>query len=297
MVPDDVVETAVATASAATPTRTRIPAIIITPRPRATPTPATVDQPVLDFEFSPAVPEDERAMIRAGVELTARYLDRLAGVPTAPVIVFAVDNLSSLGAAQKAAGPRGMALPVEVIGRRLSFSTAESYLDGIFINVSSPVWKAMPAVQRLRTTSHEYFHVVQMFLMGPERALRIFSTPGDQERPEGPTWLFEGGAEYISWQLLESTNLGDMGAHLASLPTTPLSDLRELETYIGYVDEEDKATTSLRAVDLLLRQRDGTALVGFYRLLGQGMTWRTAFTAAFGRTIDAFYEEYRLAYG
>jgi hypothetical protein len=77
----------------------------------------------------------------------------------------------------------------------------------------------------------------------------------------------------------------------------PVSELRDLETYIDFLGAEDRLQVSLRAVVLLLEDRNESHLATFYRLVGLGMTWREAFRFIFGRTIDAFYEEYRRLYG
>jgi hypothetical protein len=249
------------------------------------------------FYFGRFVTTDQQTLVRSSLELTAAYLEDAAGIDPVECRVFAVEDLTSLAAARDLLGPEGAGLPLDMIARRLRFISAEAYLDNIFINTSSPYWQGLSDAQRLRAVSHEYFHVVQMSLLGEERAKLIFTTPPDRERAEGPTWLFEGSAEYISWRFTESLSLGDMEAYIALEPPHPVNELRDLETYVDFAGEEDRAQISLRAVALLLKERDETALTGFYRLLNFGITWRDAFRFSFGRTIDAFYEEYRLLYG
>jgi hypothetical protein len=243
------------------------------------------------------VPGEQRVMIRTGVERMAEYLEKTVGQEQVDARVFAVEALDSLEAASRRAAQEGVDIPFETIGRRLAFTVAEAYLDNIFINTSSPYWQALSAVQQLRVTAHEYFHVVQMHLMGRERAEAIFTTPSIHERAEGPTWLIEGAAEYVSWHFIESLNLGDADDVPGATGPDGVAALRLLETYLGYSGEEDKGPISLQAVTLLLGERDPSALVGFYRLLGAGFAWRDAFRAAFGRTIDAFYLEYQSVYG
>jgi hypothetical protein len=236
-------------------------------------------------------------LIRSSIELTASYLERAAGVAPVPCQVLAVEDLTSIEAARSLLGPESDELPLDMIARRLRFISAEAYLDNIFINTSSPYWQGLSDQQRLRAVSHEYFHVVQMWLMGRREAERIFSTPPNQERAEGPTWLFEGSAEYVGWRFAESAGVGRLDDAIDTTTRHPISELRDLETFADFVGEEDRLQVSLRAVSLLLEGRDESHLTTFYRLLGLGMTWREAFRFAFGRTIDTFYEEYRRLYG
>jgi hypothetical protein len=49
---------------------------------------------------------------------------------------------------------------------------------------------------------------------------------------------------------------------------------------------------SFVATEFLLSRSGLTSVVTFYRMIGGGATWAAAFKAAFGMSVDTFYEEF-----
>jgi hypothetical protein len=265
-----------------------------TPAPRAMPRPTRTPaaQPIA-FSFGAEVPDSERAIVQGGIDVAVRYLEAAVALPAAAARVYAYRDLAELQAAVLRSSD-GSSLPVDLIGRRLSITTAESFPGNVFINTGSAAWQEMLPVHRFRTAAHEYFHIVQMHLLGPELTYKLFTTPVNQERTEGPSWLFEGGADWVSWKALEAAGLGSVEGYLAATPPSHDVDLGDLESYLEYfLAEEARIALSVAAVDRLLAGRGANELVEFYRRVGKGESWRAAFVSAFGRSVEQFYAEFR----
>jgi hypothetical protein len=283
-------------ASPSTPTTppslpTPTPGPLVLPTPLAgvpTPTPLRAE-----FHFGSLVRPDDRALIRSGIEVTARYLEQAAQLQPAECLVFAFTSGQSLEEAL-ADVPEAANLTIDAITQRLQFLPAETHPGLIFVNPSTQAWQSRPSVQRLRVAGHEYFHIVQMELLGRRMTDLIFSTPVHQTRPEGPSWLFEGSADYVSWKAIESAGLTALDNHLTSASVVNDTDITELETFIEYyASPENRAILSLLAVDLLVGDDGARRLVDYYDAVGSGMRWPEAFWRIYGRTVDAFYAEFR----
>ena len=263
----------------------------------AAPTSRTPARDPVVFSFGSTVPDADRAVVQGGVEVAVRYLEAAAGLRPVPATVYAYSDLGAMQAAILRSSEASI-LPVDMIGRRLGATTAESFPRNIFINTGSQVWRDMVTVQRFRTAGHEYFHVVQMEVLGPAITYKIFTTSVTAERAEGPSWLFEGGADWISWKALEAAGLGSLAAHLAATPPSRDVELSELESYLEYfLAEEARISLSVAAVDRLLVGRGASDLIGFYRLVGAGQPWPSAFVSSFGRTVEQFYAEFEALLG
>ena len=122
--------------------------------------------------------------------------------------------------------------------------------------------------------AHEYFHVIQYELAGG--------------RSRGPHWLVEGSATYA-----EEAYEGDLdfrraiapagASYVASIRETESANQVRLNYHLGFL-----------AADWLVGQAGERALLQYYRLLPSHDGWEEAFAAAFGLTIDEFYERFEV---
>ena len=122
--------------------------------------------------------------------------------------------------------------------------------------------------------AHEYFHVIQYELAGG--------------RSRGPHWLVEGSATYA-----EEAYEGDLdfrraiapagASYVASIRETESANQVRLNYHLGFL-----------AVDWLVGQAGERSLLQYYRLLPSHDGWEGAFAAAFGLTIDEFYERFEM---
>ena len=121
--------------------------------------------------------------------------------------------------------------------------------------------------------AHEYFHVLQYHLAGA--------------RSWGPDWLVEGSATYAEEAYdggLEFRRaIAPAGAsYVASIRETELADQTRLSYHLGFL-----------AADWLVGHAGERSLLQYYRLLPDHDSWEEAFAAAFGLTIEDFYERFK----
>jgi hypothetical protein len=241
------------------------------------------------FLFGPQVASEDRAYIQAGIELAVDYL-AAAGVAPVRSRLYAYPNLD--GMAQALEDDLGDQIFIAMALRRLAVIPAEAHPGIILVSTGTQEWRMRSSDARIRVVAHEYFHVVQMALLG-RVAERISTTRVDLERPEGPSWLFEGSADYISWKALEAANVASLDEYLASATVPKDVDIADLETYLEYYHAgEDRAVLPLLAVDRLVAG-DTRRMMRFYEAIGRGLPWREAFAGAFGKRVEVFYAELR----
>jgi hypothetical protein len=271
--------TATRTAAAASPTAiARLP----------TPVPAL---PASRFQFGRNVSLADRAEIEAGVSLATRYLKALADLKPPAVTVYAYVDIADVSVPWEGIASASGNSPAE-IQRELGIYVAQALPGTVLINVGAAQWKELTSVHQLRLAVHEYFHAVQMDLVGPKLAKLYYSSPTDQVTPVGPNWLLEGSAELIGWSALQSADLLSLDDHIAKLQPPDLS-LAGLESFLGFfIHGQPSYDLSLDAVYRLVSVRGPASLVQYYGLIGAGQTWQSAFEQAFGQTPADFYEKY-----
>jgi hypothetical protein len=256
---------------------------------QSTPTSAPTPQPTprpdgLEFHFGPGVSSFDRSLITRAVEVTSDLLAEGASL-SPPSAVFA--DISPRGLADLFSdGALEQPWRVQGMEQRMVGAVAEASYRGIVINTGSVSWRDMDASQRLRAVAHEYVHVIQLEQMGLDVADDTLSGRVDAVPPAGPFWLLEGSAEVVSWLVLQELDLGSYPESLfdyaADASGTALT-LAELESFVGYRDgDREGLGLAVLAVDYLLRSRSLDALFDFWRDIGRGSDWTTAFTRQFG---------------
>ena len=138
---------------------------------------------------------------------------------------------------------------------------------------------------------HELFHVVQNELIGPAAGGCCNETQSLSRI--GPTWLVEGGAEYVAFHLLAASgwkNLGKEMQHQAAEAEKSGLTASDVELRGAYYANGDASFVGLAATYELLGTTGPQALPRFWAALGKGNDWQTAFEAAFGITAQSFYE-------
>lgn len=281
-----------ATATPALLRRTPAPRQTATPSKKATPAPSPTATPApLSFQYGDAVSDGDRAVIKAGVSMASDYADQLAGVEATGVTAYAYVDLSNLSVQWEGVA-NASGVPVEVLVQGLPRYVGETFPAAIFINTGAAEWRRLSAVEQLRLAAHEYFHTLQMTLVGPVVARAFYSGPIDVAGVMGPNWLLEGSAEYLSWSTLEWLALGDLGARINQLPHD-LESPRDLEPFSSFYGVGQPAyDSSLAAVSSLVGEGGQRRLLDYYRFVGYGIAWQSAFLLAFDRSVEDFYEGY-----
>jgi hypothetical protein len=231
-------------------------------------------------------------VIHSGVSIASRYLELLADVKPPRVVVYAYTQQSNLDVPWEGiANATGNS--AEIIEEDLGLFVGQAFPASIFINTGAPQWQELNALHQLRLAAHEYFHAVQMDLMGPTIARQFYTSPVNEVTPAGPNWLIEGSAEYISWRAMQAAGLLNLDRFMTE-STPPHVAISDLETFLGfYTHGQQSYDASLAAVYALVRESGDAALVNYYRYVGRGASWRTAFVIIFGQTPERFYEDYK----
>jgi len=146
--------------------------------------------------------------------------------------------------------------------------------------------------------AHELFHVVQHEL-APGRG-HNYGADSVGTYLLGPTWLLEGGAEYVGFSAMQHYGLRSRDRLFRGDRTTAKQRAapgpRDIETKQGYRNRLFYPI-SRASVDTLMRDKPTTALLDFYRSMGAGNGWQNAFKQAFGKSYADFYDRYKRRYG
>jgi hypothetical protein len=202
-----------------------------------------------------------------------------------PITLYVYADLESIAAAYSAA--EGFSLET-ARAYWSSGATATAQLRRMFVNTGSPSWRPAQAPEgiKLKIVAHEAFHLLQ--------SEWVRGYPGASNT--GPMWLLEGTAEYIAFRAIADNGLvsfNDARAGWRISARTVQAPLRSLETYAGFLPESVPYHLSPLAAERLLGTTLGLpAFVSFYEAIGAGAAWRDAFLNTFGRTVDAFYDDY-----
>lgn len=158
--------------------------------------------------------------------------------------------------------------------------------------VFSEDWFGVGAqIQHAYALVHELFHVIQNELVGPAGN----GCCNEQQSLEriGPTWLIEGGAEYVAFQLLSSYGWKGFAKEMQHQATEARkSGLRaaDVELRGPYYSDSDANYVGLAAAHEVAGTLGAQVMPRFWLELGQQHDWKAAFEAAFGITPASFYE-------
>jgi hypothetical protein len=161
-------------------------------------------------------------------------------------------------------------------------------------------FKASPAFFESGTTeqatAHEYFHVLQDEAMGLDALRNMQTAPPSGTPPFDPIWLIEGSAEWFQMTVYSVKAPGPGAALIARRTVEAAADptpLEAMESMDGYYASQRYYSVGPAAVQVLIHQSDPTPLLRYYTLIRQGLPWQEAFREAFGRSVSAFYGEFR----
>lgn len=130
----------------------------------------------------------------------------------------------------------------------------------------------------------------QLIPWGPDGTPRT----DDGRDPRGPRWFSVGVAQYLSGvhPLITPETDWSGAVHQARWTALPLSSM---ETYASEEAVPERAafdSLSFLALWWLTERAGDPAIFDYYRRLPESETWEEAFEAAFGITVDDFYEEF-----
>ncbi|HEY7032459.1 MAG TPA: collagenase [Thermomicrobiales bacterium] len=235
--------------------------VLLTSVAQSQPATAAAD---VDFSVGDTVSSRDEQDVREAVRFAQDYLQELYDYAPADPLVVNIRNSSD------PADPGAVA-----------------YSGGDFLVVytGSQGWVEASPFDRLHVIVHEYLHVYQF----------DFAGRGDDA---APAWLHEGMAEYLSYQaviergLVRARAVADYQAWAVAQADEGL-DLKTVESLRAFQSAEGPIyPLSYLAIAYLVEDGNTRDLDRFFRTVGEGADWRSAFAAVFGRDVDAFYEAF-----
>jgi hypothetical protein len=241
-----------------------------------------------EYTFGDGVPSGAQMAIREAIDLASAYVEEHTGKRVAGLKVLVTTEQAQI--VQKFSEVRKVSteLAQQIVGTR---TVPLPMYKTLFWNPGG-TWSQASTEDAISALVHEYFHVVQMDLIGGH-FLDADPLLG------GPKWLLEGAAVVFTDYVLVDAGgalAGNADFRRYTTYAQPATGGLELfETWDGLMNPPDGTGSTggyaraMVAVDSLLKDHDLSVLLLFWQLQGQGMEWKSAFEMAFGETIDEFY--------
>lgn len=263
-----------------------------TPRPPLPAPPPPAEPPIAGpgapatFTFGPELNAAEQARVRRGLDAAARYYRAILGRALPPFSAWGYRDLEALLAAY-------------VQNEPISSDAARRLWEGGQVGHATPrkVWLGPRWFQNaeagaLKIAAHEAFHLLQYEVIG-QRAMSVSTL--DEIPPAGPWWLAEGSAEYFAYLAIGrdgALSIADVRAQWLRSAKSTSATLRALATLRGQRETPNPYDIYALAIDLLLRGRDPKLVFAYYEGIARGTAWPDVFAATFGRSYDAFVDEF-----
>jgi hypothetical protein len=238
------------------------------------------------YVFGAELSAAQQALVRRGLDAGARYYRAALGRELPPFGVWAYADLEAMIRAYAESRPTSAD-----DARRLweGGQVGHALTRKVWLG---PPWFSNPPVSALKIAAHEAFHLLQYELVG-ERPLSVSSL--DVIPPAGPWWLAEGTAEYFAYLAVAedgAVRFADVRAQWVQSTKASSATLRALATLRGQRENPAPYQIYALATELLLRGRDPKLVFMYYEAIARGVPWPDAFATTFGRTFDAFVDEF-----
>ena len=260
------------TTPTATPTASPTPSASATPT--RTTTPATAAHPLSPeiVVVGDVAPEREAAFRTAFEGVFAFYADRF-GIEAPGLQLYIGTDPEAVAAVYRDLGGSD---PDALSGGRTIATTIDE-TNAIFIAGPFVAAGRVPA----RLVAAEFFLLVQ----------RGLSSPAERE----PAWLIDGSAHYAAALFQAEQGIPYEAFHEQAIVwAAPLrGSMRSLESRDGWLAQPNPSLyTSIIATEWLAAHAGDGSYVDYWRQLAEHATWQEAFAAAFGISVDDFYEAF-----
>jgi hypothetical protein len=139
----------------------------------------------------------------------------------------------------------------------------------MWVSLGSQNWIETPDFGRTKILVHELFHLLQQQLAG--------------------ACMYIG---YVAVAAAGLYRLEDVRSSWISFTRQVPTPLSAMETSNGFYPARYPYSVGPLAVDFLVGKASPRELVDYYSAIGGGVPWRSAFAAAFGKSVDSFYGEF-----
>ena len=138
------------------------------------------------------------------------------------------------------------------------------------------------------TFVHEYFHTLQADRHRP----RFLASGFEREKDEGPGWLIEGSAEWARFTYLDSVRPGAYADERARRVPASARTVETLRDGLLYLQSGMHGTLGMLATERLVDRFGDASILEYFSQRAFHATSAEAFEAAFGLTLDEFYDEF-----
>jgi hypothetical protein len=264
--------------------------IPVSPTPPTPPPPPSTAPPApgaqASYVFGPEVTSADQGALREALDLGARFIRSSMGPELPAFSVWGYTDLESLIRVFADTAPTEQANARDIWTR--GTVAVAAYRKAWF----GPAWFADSISNRTKIAVHETFHVEQSELAGDGSLNSGF----DNIPRAGPRWISEGSAELVGYLAIADARLTTMSSvrtdwaqRTRSSPVT----LQRLAILRGQFEAGPNAWGIMPlGVERLIGEGGAPKLLMYFQAIGRGDAWETAFAAAFGRSIDAFYAEF-----
>ncbi len=264
---------------------------------------AGAQQGTMSFGFDDNVSAADRRYIAEGAAMAAAYLHSHFGYQRdRPLAIFA--SADPYWLRDQVVAHVDDTLPVDFVAR-IANSTGQAGDNFIVVNTGREGVSAELAQRRLQRNhllAHEMAHIMQHDFAG-DRDSFLLTDPTNTTELFGPIWLIEGASEYIAYSMLVETM--DPGAWhrfdedrlvARAWSTNGAPVLSSMEAQRDWTPELKWPVARVAVQDLVMQSGIGS-LPTFWRMLGSGMNWRSAFRQSFGRDVQQFYAQFDASMG
>jgi hypothetical protein len=260
------------------------------PPPPAPPQPPPPPEPgaPASYVFGAEVSAAQQVVLRADLDLAARYMRSQLGLDLPPFPVWAHTDQEAMVRTYAATLPTSLDDARELWGSEQIGQVAN--VDGVRMWVG-PRWFGTAAGDRSsarRIAAHEAYHVHQYALAG---AGALNGGLDDIPRA-GPRWLSEGSAELVGHLAGDNQRLLAIREMWRAAARQSTATLASLATLRGRRTEPHFYGISALAVEQLVGPAGPRLFSAYFEALGRGTSWQSAFASVFGRSVDAFYAEF-----
>jgi hypothetical protein len=256
------------------------------PQPPPTPPPTTPGA-AATYAFGPEVTATQQAVVRNAFDLAARYFRSTLGRELPPVSVWAHTDAEAM---------------VRTFAQTRPNTTLDQARDlwigrGQVMHAENrriwigPLWFATPSADGAKIVAKEAFMVL-LYAAAGENSLNS----GLDDIPRaGPRWVSEGTGELAGHLAVAAAGLMDMPsvrARWAGAAAASATPLRALAVLRGQYETANAFAIFAFAADRLVGDAGVTKLLTYFDAIGRGVSWPEAFTATFGKSVDAYYAEF-----
>jgi Ca2+-binding RTX toxin-like protein len=241
-----------------------------------------------NYTFGPEVTIGQQTAVRDALDLGARYYRSALSQEIPRFDAWAYNDLESI--ARVFLERSGEVVSLEQSRSLWQNTVAHAGPSGLWVG---PLWFASGGANAVKILAKEEFILLLYALAGP----RSLNSGLDDIPRAGPRWLSEGTAELHGYLAIASSRLTDMSLVRSDWRQRTKSSAVPLERMAILRGQSEAGSNAWGIMPLAAEQLAGDGgsgrLLSYFAAIGRGDAWETAFVGTFGKSVEAFYAEFR----